>query len=187
VPALSHPFQERVDPARHPVQRTRHGQERPGLRFNLLTETSTERQDTRGPVLSSEILAISQGPGLLPVFPPRYHLFLKQHNGGIPNRRRISIAGHWDGTDLFDIFYGVHYPDPLFDVVKCGKEFPEYTARQLLPIGETAGSSLVCVDLSQPGTEPIVYLDVADSEDPLTRRAYFVANDIFEFCSRLQA
>jgi hypothetical protein len=121
------------------------------------------------------------------VFPPRYHLFLKQHNGGTPNRRRMSIAGHWDGTDLFDIFYGVHYPDPLFDVVKCGKEFPEYTARQLLPIGETAGSSLVCVDLSQPGTEPIVYLDVADSEDPLTRRAYFVANDIFEFCSRLQA
>lgn len=115
--------------------------------------------------------------------PAKYRAFLRRNNGGVPSRRGVRIAGHPDGTDLFRCFHGVR-SEPHMDLLRAS-ELTEYMARRLLAIGHCAGACLVCLDLSKPGVETVVYMEIADPDEPHIRKPYFLAHDIDEFCAQL--
>ena len=149
-------------------------------------QVSTLEFKQGGPRLTEEdLLAAEQG--LAVRLPPKYRAFLKRQNGGSPERCAMAIPDHWDGTDLLECFWGIHCQHSVHDLLLRRCDFPEYASRGLLIIGNTASGCLVCVDLSREGAEPIVYLDVSESSDPMRRRAYWLAEDIDQFCASLQA
>lgn len=111
---------------------------------------------------------------------PLYRAFLKQQNGGVPERRWFRVPEHIEGWDLLDFFYGLGHPDKVMSSEEVCSSLPEYVSMGLVPIAATASAGLLCINSRSGNGEEIVYLDAADHwGDPMKKTRYFVASDVF--------
>lgn len=122
-------------------------------------------------------------------FPLDYLEFLKNNNGGFP-QKKVFLINDAQGQDSLSVFFGVDLANNYISIDYLYENFGDRFPNGVIPIGEDPGGNYVCINLSDESYGRIYFYDneIENENDDgkLTwDNLYLIAASFTEFLEKL--
>jgi len=135
------------------------------------------------PIGENDIDELEQKLGV--TLPPDYRAFLLRTNGGRPVPE--DAFGDEDTGSMMNMFYAVKHERISFTIAQEKRAFRSRIPEDLLPIGDDAGGSQICIGIGPDNYGKVYFWRMYDEEDldegekPDYRNVHLVSETFSEF------